>query len=1147
MTDNDYQDYIPNLIDSMLLNLEVSESNFLLIKHYNSFDLTEEYVSVLAEERKNQKFMYHSFDSSDMLSAFEPFINWIKQLYYELSDESLEDFFDESEVYQLHRFIFRSYFETGVCKRKEEVLVSEIEFEQKMFIKEIVRMMYVLSLKKPLVLVLNKLHAAGTSTIEVVSELIANKYSKNMAILATYNEVAPEIGYVSDSFQALFKKLDEHDCIIDWTLNTMPLSTDSGMVFKFSNSCLSDYFIKLNNMMNMLSLDQATYYLEILYHKFEIEKLSVISKFKFIFLEMYTKIAMYQDKTSDALLYSNGMRILVEEEDNPNWRFKYNYIAAEIQMNSFHKEMALVYAQEARRIAISLDNHYLIFKSELLEFMIDYNGWRNIWLLEEDHIVGRELLENCKKYEYNNHLAHLYVYSYDNDDDLYKDVTNIESVLVYFNKGINIAKRIGNDQFLIEAYKKNVMAASTIGYYDVANYFYTKCYDIVKKNNDLMEEGNIYNGMGYNCCTIEKYAKANEYFNKALMIFVKLNDINHISETLYNMAVNAILAEEYAVADNYLGMCLKMIKITRTFCVRVCNVSKLYGLKALCCFKMKILYNCKINLQSIEQYLGNIIERDANDYIAENHIWDDDLFLLHYVNALLLENEGEYDEALSRLDRAKKPLEKSRGSQFFNYVPYATTYARICRKIGRDKEAEEILECCLKFCDEKAYIHKKNLVKSQLDGTPYHSMKWNLSLKGVTLEDITDMTVHYGIEKDYREQKNEIEFLGIWQKIINNDQQSLHRILENSVRTLKNYYNLDEILFIRIENGLPVIKYNDVNCVLSAEKLNYLVRYFKKNRSEFVTSRLDKSFVEHSELMDTIFECNEIHTLICAPVFINEKLSSLFIGFIYMTDNSNYRNKRYSFDESDISILMLLFRQLLDAIERFEAREKIQSINKELKFVNDRLKQLAICDNLTGLFNRQGFSEEITNRIRYCEKAKKDVEISFLYADLDNFKYYNDTFGHDIGDLILKEFSTIISNITKDRGYAVRYGGDEFILVIYSVDRQEVEQAAKDIYASLEREKGFEDKISAQIGKKVKIPKERNVSCSVGISNTSTSADGHTKDKIDETLKHADEMMYYVKKTTKHRYVFYDDIKDDVDSFMKNEKNNKKNQPLSDR
>jgi diguanylate cyclase (GGDEF)-like protein len=218
----------------------------------------------------------------------------------------------------------------------------------------------------------------------------------------------------------------------------------------------------------------------------------------------------------------------------------------------------------------------------------------------------------------------------------------------------------------------------------------------------------------------------------------------------------------------------------------------------------------------------------------------------------------------------------------------------------------------------------------------------------------------------------------------------------------------------------------------------------------------------------------------------------------------------------------MLFRQLLDAIDRMEAQTKIEHINKELQFVNSRLKQLAIKDPLTGLYNRQGFNEELELEMHKALEEKRMVKLALLYADLDNFKYYNDTFGHDIGDLILREFSTLITRICANRGYAVRYGGDEFILVLYLDDREQVEQAAKDIYANLQKQQGFVQKIAYTLKVPIEVPQEKYVSCSIGISMDTLEPAKALKEQLERTLKHADEMMYHVKKTTKHRYVFYE-------------------------
>ena len=76
----------------------------------------------------------------------------------------------------------------------------------------------------------------------------------------------------------------------------------------------------------------------------------------------------------------------------------------------------------------------------------------------------------------------------------------------------------------------------------------------------------------------------------------------------------------------------------------------------------------------------------------------------------------------------------------------------------------------------------------------------------------------------------------------------------------------------------------------------------------------------------------------------------------------------------------------------------------------------------------------------------------------------------------------------------------------------------------MREERGFLDKISKLLGKDVFIPEEKYVSCSIGISGVVVTPEESAREKISDTIKRADEMMYHIKKTVKHRYVFFDDV-----------------------
>ena len=175
---------------------------------------------------------------------------------------------------------------------------------------------------------------------------------------------------------------------------------------------------------------------------------------------------------------------------------------------------------------------------------------------------------------------------------------------------------------------------------------------------------------------------------------------------------------------------------------------------------------------------------------------------------------------------------------------------------------------------------------------------------------------------------------------------------------------------------------------------------------------------------------------------------------------------------------------------------------------------------MTGLYNRQGFAEKIEE---LSEQLDEKEQIAIFYADLDNFKYYNDNYGHDIGDLILVKFSNILKELASEQGFAVRYGGDEFVMILRSGEKEKIRATAECIYESIRNCNYFLDDISVKIGEKVTVDPDYYVSCSVGIATVGAI---DMKDGIDETMKKADETLYYIKRTCKHRFELWDDVRD---------------------
>jgi diguanylate cyclase (GGDEF)-like protein len=106
----------------------------------------------------------------------------------------------------------------------------------------------------------------------------------------------------------------------------------------------------------------------------------------------------------------------------------------------------------------------------------------------------------------------------------------------------------------------------------------------------------------------------------------------------------------------------------------------------------------------------------------------------------------------------------------------------------------------------------------------------------------------------------------------------------------------------------------------------------------------------------------------------------------------------------------------------------------------NRLGQAALMDPLTGLGNRR----LLDRRLRVA-----DGELSVVFVDVDHFKAVNDTFGHDVGDVVLQRVAGVLQELTRADDTVVRFGGDEFVLLIPGVGREEAAAIADRVHISV--------------------------------------------------------------------------------------------------
>ena len=163
----------------------------------------------------------------------------------------------------------------------------------------------------------------------------------------------------------------------------------------------------------------------------------------------------------------------------------------------------------------------------------------------------------------------------------------------------------------------------------------------------------------------------------------------------------------------------------------------------------------------------------------------------------------------------------------------------------------------------------------------------------------------------------------------------------------------------------------------------------------------------------------------------------------------------------------------------------------------EKIKEQAIIDALTDIPNRRSFSEHILKEFRDSRRNK--LPLSVIMCDIDNFKSYNDTYGHNKGDECLKQVAQIIkSTLQRPRDFCARYGGEEFVIILPDTPGEGAVSVAEEIRGNIQN---------------TKIPHSKSLP--LGVVSLSLGVSTMTSDVCtspEELVKQADKALYMAKR-----------------------------------
>lgn len=435
-----------------------------------------------------------------------------------------------------------------------------------------------------------------------------------------------------------------------------------------------------------------------------------------------------------------------------------------------------------------------------------------------------------------------------------------------------------------------------------------------------------------------------------------------------------------------------------------------------------------------------------------------------FLNAL-----SYYEEAFKYADKESKIIIKLNMTSAYRYMGAYVTTTNILNKM---------IESSLTFKNENSYLKEYTLL--------------NLAETYFAVNDITDFnSTIETISKYYCGPENELADL----KILLDSYLIIKAISENNLDLVPKYISeIDELESKNkdlIYSELEMIKLRSYGMYYeSIGNFNLALDYFSKleksadNEGASYVSlfSISKRISIYKKLNDTYKINYLINKYYEKQISINDINNN---EFKYYIDNKIINNHELPFLKETIIILTILFLISILLVLFYLKKARDSKL--------DSLK-----DGLCNIYNRR-FLDSYINNLK-----EKDLPISFLMIDVDYFKLYNDNYGHQAGDFVLKSISSVLKRNSRKEDIVSRYGGEEFCVLLKGASK----------YSSINYAKRIKENLD-NLNIKHKYSKiSNNVTFSIGIYTT------YTKNDLKNAIKLSDKALYISKTNGRNTYTY---------------------------
>ncbi|MEA3352604.1 MAG: GGDEF domain-containing protein [Campylobacterota bacterium] len=293
---------------------------------------------------------------------------------------------------------------------------------------------------------------------------------------------------------------------------------------------------------------------------------------------------------------------------------------------------------------------------------------------------------------------------------------------------------------------------------------------------------------------------------------------------------------------------------------------------------------------------------------------------------------------------------------------------------------------------------------------------------------------------------------------------------------LTNKFNIKYFTFMELD-----YKTNKTKIVYQRGNRDYCFNMIKENSELCRVSRQAGDVCSVKDHKACSSFCSNVKFHYCTSFDIGDR-SVLIVNFVFDDERELDRIKTH------ISLIRNYFIEAIPSLV--------------VKLLLEALKESAFKDGLTGLYNRKFLDEHLTKLVP--QSLREGINIGVLMLDMDHFKAVNDEYGHDVGDIVLKELARILDESVRDSDIVVRYGGEEFVVLLVGIkDEESAIEVANKIRTNVSK-----NEINIYAGNKLR----KTVSCGISMFPQDSS-------NFDIVMKNADIALYEAKESGRDKVI----------------------------